>query len=1109
MLRRAVEFCWSCLRWLLLLAVAGVVVGAVYLHRRVDEEVRLRVEREIAQYYPGLKVSVRRAKLIDGEGIELRGVAIVEPGADGPRAELVAVDEMFLACSTDWRELFAGRTVVRRILLRRPTCRVTRRADGRWTTDRMLPAPRSGEEAPEIRVENGVVEVFDPTRAPPATWTLRDLNMTTGPVGAGQSIGPAAHTRRLQGTFSADHVRLASFEGWIDLARRHWALTGAVEGAELGPELYGALPSPLGEPLAAARGLRAQSDFQFRVAYDPAGQPEYRYRLAAKLTRGRLDHAALPYPLTDLKADVVVDESGVMVDSLAARANQASLRLSARRFGHGAAAPMSVVAEIRQLEIDQPLVAALPAWLRDRWYDCRPSGLIDADVKLDFDGTTWRPDITVQCLNVSATHYWFPYRVDGAKGTVSLKDDVLRLSLTASAGAQPVRLEAEIAQATSAPVGWFEAKGDGLPIDATLLAALSKQTRGVIESLGARGAMNFHARLWQNRPDEPLHTHLMVALERCSFQPEWFPYPFRNVRGTIEMIDGCWNFRRWEASNDSGRFFCEGQLTPTIKGQRLDLRLTGENVPLDEELRDALTPGQRQVWSAFRPRGAVDFAADLSYLAETEQMTVELRAEPRSDVTSIEMVHFPYRMERLEGLLWYRDGRVVLSGLRAEHGPVRLVGDAVCDFLPDGQWRLRFDRLFVDRVSLDRELIQALPERIRRILSEWKITGPLNLSGGVELVRGPRASDPVHSTWDIVAGLHQGSLECGTHLENICGQVRLRGGSDGDRFHSSGELAIDSMSFHDRQFTEIAGPFWIDENQLVLGTGAERIAAEHGALATNAPRSHRAGGADSLPATSLAGAAPREPPATAPRRITGRLFGGVLRADGWVTFGPEPRYALAAELVDGDLARCAQEVLAGRQDLRGAIRASVKLRGRGWTTNGLTGHGTIRLSEADVYELPVMVSLLKLLSIRRPDKNAFSHADVDFRIEGEHFYFDRIDFTGDAVSLLGKGEMDFQRAVALRFHAVVGRAQKKVPVLSDLFAGASKQIMVIQVTGTLDDPVVKRQPFPAVNQAITLLQEDRTTAGSEARPPLGRLAPPRTAHGDAYSAPAGRTSLKR
>ena len=58
-----------------------------------------------------------------------------------------------------------------------------------------------------------------------------------------------------------------------------------------------------------------------------------------------------------------------------------------------------------------------------------------------------------------------------------------------------------------------------------------------------------------------------------------------------------------------------------------------------------------------------------------------------------------------------------------------------------------------------------------------------------------------------------------------------------------------------------------------------------------------------------------------------------------------------------------------------------------------------------------MLSLLKILSIRPPDSNAFSSGHVDYRIEGEHVYFDRIDFNGDAVSLRGNGEMNFQTEI--------------------------------------------------------------------------------------------------
>jgi hypothetical protein len=118
-----------------------------------------------------------------------------------------------------------------------------------------------------------------------------------------------------------------------------------------------------------------------------------------------------------------------------------------------------------------------------------------------------------------------------------------------------------------------------------------------------------------------------------------------------------------------------------------------------------------------------------------------------------------------------------------------------------------------------------------------------------------------------------------------------------------------------------------------------------------------------------------------------------------------------------------------------------------------------------------MIAMLKLLSIREPDTNAFSQSDIDFRIAGNHVYFDPIDFRGDAISLLGDGEMNVEtQRIQLTFHAMVGRAQLNLPVIKDLVGGASQQLMLIHVGGTLQDPQVRREALPAVNRALEMLR---------------------------------------
>ena len=119
-----------------------------------------------------------------------------------------------------------------------------------------------------------------------------------------------------------------------------------------------------------------------------------------------------------------------------------------------------------------------------------------------------------------------------------------------------------------------------------------------------------------------------------------------------------------------------------------------------------------------------------------------------------------------------------------------------------------------------------------------------------------------------------------------------------------------------------------------------------------------------------------------------------------------------------------------------------------------------------------MIALLKILSIRPPDQNAFSDATIDYRIEGEHIYFDRIDFPRRRDQLRGKGEMNFQSQIGLTFYATVGRGELDLPVIKQVFSGAAQQIMLIHVDGTLQNPETRREALPGVSQALQQLTGD-------------------------------------
>ena len=206
--------------------------------------------------------------------------------------------------------------------------------------------------------------------------------------------------------------------------------------------------------------------------------------------------------------------------------------------------------------------------------------------------------------------------------------------------------------------------------------------------------------------------------------------------------------------------------------------------------------------------------------------------------------------------------------------------------------------------------------------------------------------------------------------------------------------------------------------------------------------------------------------------MTANLFGGVVTADCHVRLGVVPQYRLIATVAGADLGQFAAENLTSHEKLNGKVLANVDLQGsRGQHT--LVGVGDVHLTDADVYELPVMISLLKIIRAKRPDTTAFTESDVAFRINGQHVELRQIDLRGDAVSLSGQGELTLDsqtNPIRLELHTTVGRGN--MPILSGMFSEASQQILKIHVDGSLDHPLTSTEAFPVATQAIERLRGD-------------------------------------
>ncbi len=1041
---------WILVRWAVPVTVAGVVAAGAIGSSRIGEEVRGRVEARLAAQFPTLSVQVQGASLVEGEGIVVRGVSLVDPKMPQQWRQILWVDEVRLACTTSLTELATGPPRITAVRLRRPVMHAVRHTNGAWNLEKLWGGETATGLVP-VSVEDATLLVDDPARQFRAT--LRQVSVDVEP----DVREPGAAVVR--GSAAGDRFERLAFQGRLTPASGAFQVQGQVESLEVSNRLVSVL-AVADERLAAAdvqdwlAGLRGRGHVQWHASGSARTPAEIAFTAAGTLESGRFEHRALPFALSDLSAAFHADRTGIVVERFEAHSGSTLVRGGGRLAGWNAEADFEATVEAERLTVSRQWESHLPERFAAHWRKVLPAGEVDLIATVRRRAGRIDPTFSVRCRNASLTYYRFPYRLDRTVGTVVMEGEQLSIHLTGQAGGHPVQVQGVLRTGVDGVPGFIEVRGDGMRIDDALLAALPPRSAGIVKSLHAQGTFDFAFR-HDRAPHLPggFANTLGIRLVQCGMAYAGFPYPLSNVTGTVRMDRGHWTIKDVVGSNDTGVVRCNGSLVPTADDDgELTLHLAGSGVVLDRELRDALPRTMVRIWDDIDPRGNAEFIATVRHQVKARKTDVVLEATPQGDTVSIEPAWFPYRLEQLRGKLAWHDGLLRFAGVRGVHDRTTVATDGVCRFGSDGSWHVSFEKVSADRFRADHEVLQALPAGLQRAIAAVRPRGLLSLAGSVDIYRKPPSVEPdaaggtdasaPAAAWDLQLDIEQGSLDVGVALEHVHGGVRLEGRADGRTWRTDGEIKLDSAMWRGMQITSVEGPLLMDEAGVRFG----------------------------MPAGARDGR---------PRRLAARVAGGTVFVDGSVTAGETGTFAVAASLADADLERLAADAIASlpgttaAQRYRGKVFGAIEVSGSRAGAHSLVGRGQLRLREADIYELPVIVALLKVLRVKAPDRKAFSSSLVDFRIEGPHAYLDNLELSGDAISLVGNGEVDIEGRVRLTLRSIMGEAETQLPVMKRVLGGASGQFMLVHVDGMLAQPDISTEAFPTLAAALQQLQSQR------------------------------------
>jgi hypothetical protein len=978
---------------------------------------------------------------------------------------------LYLAGDLRIEELVADRLTIHEIFVRRATLRAIRRANGQWNVAALLPLPALSVNSPAIKLEDVTLVMEDAARPQAGAQTVQSLDLTLTPVEpTPQADDELANHFRLVGMATGPPAREIRVEGEVATSGEY-DLKINVAGLEVSRELMAALPGIHPVKLKSV-DVSGRADIALQISRRASEPPNW--SAAIQLDRGRILHDALPEPITELSFTGHADANHLQIERLACRCGPASVALAGERAGWAANAPLALAAKFTGVQLNERVLAILPKSCAHMGERFQPAGIVDAELRLAYDGVRWRPQLTANSRGMYLTDAEkFPYRLQQTTGRLeyqpagSGRPDELRLELTGIGGGRPVRIQAQLthiaspeASPTTAepprhPLGWVEVSGADIPFHEQLTAALPSNVEQLVRSFRPQGAFDFRFRAeWKELSQAGAEVTHEIRLKDCAVQYERFPYPLRHVQGLVTQRAGVWTIHDVEGRgwNDSTVVVCRGNSSPTADAFHTDLTVQASNMSLDDNLKFALPPAVQQAWNEFRPQGRVDFTAHAVCEPGQSEPRIEAVFQPRDRSVSIEPLTFPYRLEQIEGVATYNAGRIDVQNVIARHDRA-VYSAAAGTWLPaPGGWQLQLSGLNVDRLTPHRDLVAALPRSVQRVLDRLQPAGTFGVYNSNLSLAKRTGSDQLAAAWDVNVDCHHAKLHGELPLQSLTGGIHLTGRTDGQSPYASGELALDSLVWNDVQFTNVRGPLWADSASCLFGEAAAQKQSQP------------------------------------PRRITADAYGGSLAANVEILPAAAAKYKLDLALGGANLARFANERLGGPSDMSGTASGRLLLSGTANAPQSLSGRGELNVVDANIYELPVLVAMLKVLKVRTPDTTAFNRCDMQFAIQGEQIHFDKLNLLGDALSLYGTGDSGFDRRLDLVFYALLEPANLPIPILKTIAGQVSQQTLQLKVVGTWDQADVQPQTLPGFNQILEQIQSSAATmAPSAAARELTRL----------------------
>jgi hypothetical protein len=1029
---------------------AGLAVAAFFYQRWTDpEKVRALVLEQFNTRFAGAHVSLDTARFHLFGGIAVSDVRMARRN-DPDHAEFAYIPT--LTIYLDKEQLLQGRQILRKMELERPRLRVIRGADGKWNLAGILGMVDPDEPMPTIVIHHGTVLLEDRMAASQTLPVeIKDVNLTiiNDPItmlsfagSGGSDLGP------LQ--FSANHQRVS----------KETKVALDALAVPVGPALMQRLAAYKPEAAAHVRQLEGVGKLHAECVYHPDSAQEWTHDVQFHLRQGKFTHARLPKPLEQLEGSIQCIDGRVPLVHIVGRFGGAHLdlamkNLDAARFEEGKLdqAAGEIELKAQHLLLTQELFASLPAGfdiLRqvDSDYEPRGPANVEFSLRRDADGSR-RNHCVIRPEDVRMEFVRFPYAVEHLTGVIEHdgttdSPDVVKLNLSAKSGDRIITIRGEIREQPhlTAPTGQdkpptfvhVDVRAENVPLDEKIRKALlpkgesTSKMHELAESFQPRnGVVDVQAFIRRDGRSKQFSNNYIIHFHRASLRYKRFSYPLENVAGILDIQPNHWEFRDFHATHKGGEFRGHGHSLPKSEGQgdRAEVFLEGFNLQLDEELKAALQEDLQRTWSKLQPEGRIDFTAHIDIPpggTKVAKPEIELAVTARG--CSVRPDFFKYTFRDITGRVRYAKHWVMLDDMQARHGEsVWTLNGGLVFIKEDGGVWAQLACLQGTPLVPDDDFLKALPENLAKAANSLQWRDPVRLDTKLVVDTQSEHSPPV-VWWDGSMTFQNAYFKAGIPLSSVNGTIACLGRHDGHKLQGIvGNIALHSAAAFKQTIRSIHSRVEV----------------------TN-----------------------EEPDVLKLPGFYAQYCGGEVYGPVRVELGSTIRYELNLTASHLKLEEFARQNPGLKSELVGEATAQVYLAGRGDNPEDLKGNGRIDVPKGKIENLPLLVNLLKFLSLRLPDRTAFEEAHTEFEIIGPRAKVTRLDLFGNAISLRGQGDLRLDGTdINLDFNADWARFPQVLPQpIKTIPTAISNQLLRIRMRGDVENPRFQRDYVPLVTDPM-------------------------------------------